>query len=208
LDWASNQVVAVPDDTGAKNYTRQNNGTYTGLVTFGAGGEPATTLGMNAFCATCHKQYLTKSGSYEYPSTDTDHYVYPGTQDANDGNSDVARYRHAMLHNHGSPASYSPLRRGAVGTITTGEGGGAPTTCGDGLDNDGDLAIDLADSECVVDYGATPKYTAMTCLTCHFAHGSAAEASGYAESVDPTNDNALLYYDNRGVCRACHQKDK
>ncbi len=105
----------------------------------------------------------------------------------------------------------SPLRRGAVGTIGTDEAGnpaGDPTECGDEADNDGDTLIDLADPECAVDYGVTPEYGAMTCLTCHFAHGSAAANSLYGGSVAPTNDNALLYYDNRGVCRACHMKNK
>lgn len=211
LDWVNDQVVAVPPETpGGHNYTRQDDGPYTGLVTFGSGygAAPSTTLGMNAFCATCHKQYLTKGGSYKYPSTDADHYVYPGTQDAQDGNGDVVRYRHAVLHSHGSPASYSPLRRGAVGLISTGEGGGDPTNCADEVDNDTDELIDLDDPDCAIDFGQDPDYGAMTCLTCHFAHGSAAEAAGYASSVDPTNDNALLYYDNRGVCRACHMKDK
>jgi hypothetical protein len=215
LDWVSDQVVALPDDTGAKNYTRQDVGPYTGLVTFGSGrgADPATTLGMNAFCATCHKQYLTKSGSYKYPSTDADHYVYPGTQAllAN-GSDDAPRYRHAVLHDSGHPASYSPLRRGAVGAFMTDEDGnpdGDLTECLDGTDNaDADDLVDRDDPECVIDFGTDPDYGAMTCLTCHFAHGSAAEASGYAASVDPTNDNALLYYDNRGVCRACHMKDK
>jgi predicted CXXCH cytochrome family protein len=245
LDWVSNQVVAVPDDTGAHNYTRQNNGTYTGLVlaATASGSEPVTTLGMSAFCATCHKSYLTQSGSASHLSTDAGYYVYPGTQDANDTNGDVARYRHAMLHDHGSPASYSPLRRGAVGLFAVDEAGNAPpagdpANCADGTDNDGDTLVDQDDPQCFItspqcDDGSdndgdtfvdaadpqctgTPfaqedgtfRYRAMTCLTCHFAHGSAAAADDYAASVDPTNDNALLYYDNRGVCRSCHQSDK
>jgi predicted CXXCH cytochrome family protein len=245
LDWVSNQVIAVPDEPPAgHNYTRQDDGKYTGLV-FAAtdtGSEPVTTLGMSAFCATCHKSYLTQSGSGEYLSTDVDHYVYPGTQDANDGNGDVARYRHAILHDHGGPASYSPLRRGAVGLFTTDEAGNAPPAgdpadcvdgtdndgdtlvdqddpecfitspqCADGSDNDGDTFVDAADPECSTPFAQEDgsfRYRAMTCLTCHFAHGSAAAADGEAASVDPTNDNALLYYDNRGVCRSCHQSDK
>ncbi len=45
----------------------------------------------------------------------------------------------------------------------------------------------------------------VTCLTCHYAHGSAANMSGFAQNVAPTNDSALLYYDGRGVCAGlCH----
>jgi len=207
LNWVSNQVVAVPESA-EHDYSPDDAAYYSGVVRMGStsSSPPATTVGMNAFCATCHKQYLTKRGAFDYPSTDPNYYVYPGTQDAQDGKGDVARYRHAVLHSSGSPES--PLRRGAVGTIAAGEGGGNPTTCGDGLDNDADTAIDLADSECAISYGATPTYTATTCLTCHFAHGSAAANSIFGGPAAPTNDNALLYYDNRGVCRSCHQKDK
>jgi len=207
LDWVSNQVVAVPESA-EHDYSPDDAAYYSGVVRMGSSSSspPVTTVGMNAFCATCHKQYLTKRRSYDYPSTDPNYYVYPGTQDAQDGAGDVARYRHAVLHSSGSPES--ALRRGAVGTIAVGEGGGDPTTCGDGLDNDSDTTVDLADSDCAISYGTTPTYTAMTCLTCHFAHGSAAANSIFGGPAAPTNDNALLYYDNRGVCRSCHQKDK
>lgn len=53
-----------------------------------------------------------------------------------------------------------------------------------------------------------PTYNAMTCLTCHFAHGSAAAADGDAAAVAPAGDSALLYYDNRGVCMACHMSGR
>jgi hypothetical protein len=32
-------------------------------------------------------------------------------------------------------------------------------------------------------------------------------AGTYAEGVPPAGDSALLYYDGRGVCLACHQFD-
>ncbi|MBI5301765.1 MAG: hypothetical protein HY868_06495 [Chloroflexi bacterium] len=44
------------------------------------------------------------------------------------------------------------------------------------------------------------------CLTCHRAHGTNVNASGYAANVQPTNNSALLRMDNRGVCENCHQK--
>lgn len=210
LDWVDDQVVPVPGAS-EHDYAPGDNAYYSGLVTMGSGygAEPHPQLGISAWCATCHKQYLTKSGSHEHPSTDADYYVYPGTQDAQDGKGDVARYRHAVLHNHGHPES--PLRRGAVGEIGTDEAGnpaGDPTECANTVDDDADTLIDLADPECAVDFGGTPDYSAMTCLTCHFAHGSAAANSLFGGPAAPTNDNALLYYDNRGVCRSCHQTDK
>jgi hypothetical protein len=61
---------------------------------------------------------------------------------------------------------------------------------------------------------------AMDCLTCHRAHGSDATMTGFANSssnaspaadsgvggVPPTNDNAILRANNRGVCERCHNK--
>lgn len=44
------------------------------------------------------------------------------------------------------------------------------------------------------------------CITCHFAHGTNAQITGYASNVAPTNDSALLRLDNRGVCQDCHKK--
>lgn len=64
-----------------------------------------------------------------------------------------------------------------------------------------------------------------TCLTCHYAHGTAAtqvgfatkslsngvygpnpsQVAGQAAGVAPANDSALLFYDNRGVCQNCHK---
>lgn len=190
-------------------------------------------------------------------------YWFPGTQDAQDGHGDVARFRHAMLRSYtGSPDL--PLRRAEYATLTTGEDGSDPLTCADGIDNDGDGTdedpvgdansdgkpgvsgvdddldgkidegkvadddedglvdedpgdsvdndndawghTDSNDPDCRVAL-ASYSSSGFTCLTCHFAHGSPATATGYSV-VDPTNDSALLYYDERGVCRACHQKGK
>jgi hypothetical protein len=44
------------------------------------------------------------------------------------------------------------------------------------------------------------------CITCHFAHGTNAQITGYASNVAPANDSALLRLDNRGVCQDCHKK--
>jgi predicted CXXCH cytochrome family protein len=60
----------------------------------------------------------------------------------------------------------------------------------------------------------------VDCLTCHYAHGTTATMSGYANVADPrnpdpgsgdggvapTDDSALLRFNNRYVCEACHNK--
>lgn len=56
-------------------------------------------------------------------------------------------------------------------------------------------------------YAATQQPTdKLGCITCHYAHGTNAQATGYAANVAPTNDSALLRLDRRGVCEDCHKK--
>lgn len=150
---------------------------------------PDATKGMNAFCATCHKSYLTLSGSaYAQNSLNTPvatvgpgtptanpDYVYPGTQNSNDGNGDIARYRHTVDRSYGGTPK-QPLRFAAIG-------------------------IDPNPSGSI-------SYSAFGCLTCHYAHGSSAAqtpAPGDAVPEGPAQDSALLFWDNRGVCISCHQ---
>ena len=152
---------------------------------------PDPTKGMNGFCATCHKSYLTQSGSAHRQNslntpvatvgagtpTALPAYFYPGTQDANDGNGNIARYRHAVEKIRNT-TSYpkQPLRFAAIG-----------------IDPNPPGAI---------------EYRAMGCLTCHYAHGSSAAqtpAAGDPAPEGPAGDSALLFWGNRGVCVSCHQ---
>ena len=144
---------------------------------------------MNAFCATCHKSYLTQSGSAHLqnslntpvatagPGTPTalPAYFYPGRQDAGDGNGNIPRYRHAVEKIRNT-TSYpkQPLRFAAIG-----------------IDRNPPGSI---------------EYRAMGCLTCHYAHGSSAKATPAAGSVreGPAGSSAL-FVDNAGVCISCHQ---
>jgi predicted CXXCH cytochrome family protein len=152
---------------------------------------PDVTKGMSAFCATCHKSYLTQSGSGGLqnslntpvatagPGTPTlvPAYFYPGKQDAGDGAGNIARYRH-VVEAVRDTSSYPklPLRFAAIG-----------------IDRNPPFTI---------------EYRAMGCLTCHYAHGSSAAATpapGDSVPEGPAASSALLFLDNRGVCIACHQ---
>ena len=57
---------------------------------------------------------------------------------------------------------------------------------------------------------AVPLSTAapdiIVCGTCHLPHGTSAQMSGYAADAGPAKSSALLRWDNRGVCQACHKK--
>jgi predicted CXXCH cytochrome family protein len=142
------------------------------------------TSGMNFFCATCHTEYLQ-------PSQDAGVYNPSAPYNADDGKGAVPRFRHAVVQSYDEPR---PLRFAAMASLS--------------VDNDGDGYWDPGD---VFDETTAVPLTTregFTCLTCHFAHGTAAQYEGYAANVPPTNDSALLYYDNRGVCRACHMTTK
>jgi predicted CXXCH cytochrome family protein len=207
LNWVSYQVLATRDD--APNYaydlTSQADcppnpstpgpGTkclarYTSGVQ-SVSGQPSIidpVKGMNAFCATCHKSYLTMSGGPGFNSLNTPEapvgpgtptripaVVYPGTQDALDGHGDIARFRHSVGRTKGSPPK-QPLRFAARGND--------PNPLG------------------------ALTYDAMGCLTCHYAHGTNAAATpapGESIMPGPAADSALLFYGNRGVCISCHQ---
>jgi len=68
----------------------------------------------------------------------------------------------------------------------------------------------------------TIQYRAMGCLTCHYAHGTNAAATGIAATVarpgqgtvesggvtggDDAGGSRLLKMDGRGVCQKCHNK--
>jgi predicted CXXCH cytochrome family protein len=147
-------------------------------------------LGMNAFCATCHKSYYTLSGSAHrfnslntpVPGTESGPgtptrvpaYIYPGVQYSTEDGQSIARYRHAVNRNYtGTPKQ--PLRYAAIGIDPNPSG--------------------------------SLSYQAFGCLMCHYAHGTGAAATPAAGTTPegPAGDSALLFYGNRGVCVSCHQ---
>ncbi|TAK72644.1 MAG: hypothetical protein EPO22_00375 [Dehalococcoidia bacterium] len=159
-------------------------------VSTGVSGTPTITVpdptkGMNAFCATCHKSYLTGAGAGHVNSLNTPAagttavvppYYYPGTQDALDGAGNIARYRHAVEQVRATDFyPKQPLRFAAIG-----------------IDPNPPFTI---------------QYRAMGCLTCHYAHGSSSAQTPAAGTTPegPAGDSALLFSNNRGVCIACHQ---
>ena len=161
-------------------------------------------LGMNGFCATCHKSYFTQSGSAHRnnslntpvstvgPGTPTifPSYPFPGLQDSGDGAGNIPRYRHAVVKNR-SITSYpkQPLRFAALGIDPN-----PPSSSVYGRDGG-------------VGSNAQVQYRGMGCLTCHYAHGSSAAATPAAGTTPegPAGDSALLFWGNRGVCISCHQ---
>lgn len=138
------------------------------------------------------------------------HAVYAtktSTYDAGDGQGLAARHRHPMnseLSNFDGPRSL----------IVT------------------DLPLPLAHDPSEAGSVDNESSDWIECLTCHYAHGSSADMTGFANVADvnqpepnsgtsivvvdgktivkkgvaPTGDSALLRRNNRGVCEVCHNQ--
>ncbi|MDP2181531.1 MAG: cytochrome c3 family protein [Actinomycetota bacterium] len=157
---------------------------------------PDTDKGMSGWCASCHIQYMQRSGAV----LDTD----PGLgetlvadallgYDSNDGFGAVTRHRHPV---NVELSVFKGVRPLIIGTNPL------PLAHGAG------------------DASTQDSTDWMECLTCHVAHGSNTTMTGYANVADttdplpdsgtggvmPTGSNALLRMDNRAVCESCHNK--
>ena len=166
----------------------------TGIHNYSAGHDVAYDRGITDFCATCHTNYVrgyTSSG----PSG--------GQQYNANGNGLTTVWRHAVSMKAAwnySTTSWDTSVAMYAGLHTNGSnlyGTYAPGT--------NDLRRVAADGN-VTSGASNNDGTGLTCLTCHYAHGTSAAATGNAITEAKTQDSALLYLDNRGVCQQCHQK--
>ena len=71
---------------------------------------------------------------------------------------------------------------------------------------------DVEEPDAVYKYRHTSAASSRNCITCHVAHGSNAQMTGFnSATMDfpgglnaPVGDSRLLKIDNRGTCQACH----
>jgi predicted CXXCH cytochrome family protein len=226
--------------------------TTTTPVARGATAVPNVLKGMNAFCATCHKSYLTITGSAQnFNSQNTPTAQFLGLPTNVPGTFTAAQLTAVALGtivptNTPTSNSYQTYLT-AIAQWPPAVGVGTPTPgypfVYPGTQDLGDGAGSLARYRHAVDRthnggkqplrfaalgndptggGSSLAYAAFGCLTCHFAHGSAAAATpaaltggfaiatptpgGIAIPADgPAGDSSLLFYSNRGVCITCHQ---
>jgi predicted CXXCH cytochrome family protein len=204
--WLLGEAGAAQMDLYEPSYTEP-------LYAKAPGEDPAK--GMSGWCASCHTQYVVQTSPYAA----NDGYFYDSDGDGADfdlngapdfeGDADllVTRHRHPVnveLTNYGGPR---PL------TIAT---------------NPLPLAHDVVPAN---DSATQDETDWLDCMTCHYAHGSNAQMTGFADvamdtlyvtpwgteepelvpdsgnnGVPPANNNALLRGDNRYVCEACHNK--
>jgi len=167
---------------------------------------PGEFKSISGWCAGCHEQYIVRESAYDYGT-------YEGLGASN-------RHRHPMnitlAAGVGDDRSLMEEVRLQPG-VDLGDGRSGPT-----------YALPLEARPGSPNARGTWDYQDyMGCLTCHRAHGTDATMEGWAEAtielnagtgvwgpvlapgnggVEPTNDSALLRFDNRGVCERCHNK--
>jgi predicted CXXCH cytochrome family protein len=72
--------------------------------------------------------------------------------------------------------------------------------------------LDVETPDAIYKYRHTSNATSRNCITCHVAHGSNAQMTGYESAnmeypggaAAPVGNSRLLKIDNRGTCQACH----
>jgi len=163
-----------------------------------------TAKGMSGWCVGCHSTYMINNDGTPWSgatqellkSDGTTYTAMAWTYDAADGAGLQLRHKHPInvpLSNYNGPDKTSMIVTSQVLPLAH------------QFEGDGTVVSESADW--------------VECLTCHRAHGTAAQMTGYALDgslvVDldgvsrnnfPASPSALLRRDNRGVCEVCHNK--
>jgi predicted CXXCH cytochrome family protein len=172
---------------------------------------------MSTWCAACHERYDNKRDDYEGVTYDYLDYeawrITEGDSGNLDGTVDGDETAVGARARHRHPVNITLVSNALMI---------APIT---------DTFLPLEENP---SFPQTPGIMAwdtkdyLGCLTCHFAHGTTAEMTGWAEAslvttdgtnwypsmsdqptqsgVNPNFTSALLRVDNRGVCERCHNK--
>lgn len=182
-------ISVYPGDT----YDSSPSYSYQSYVAVPVGGVPTAPYrtdinnrqGISTFCGSCHVSYLVRATN-------------SGTSSL--GANNTYRHRVDMDWNGGS---------GSASTIAYGAEGYSPAV-NPRPDRNGvsaekiPLAFDVND-------GAVSSYpTRVTCLTCHFAHGTSTTGEGAYSGMTgqylPSSDTSLVRSKGRGICQTCHQR--
>ncbi|TAK33007.1 MAG: hypothetical protein EPO21_13865 [Chloroflexota bacterium] len=220
LLWVNGQVVEAGTETHNVPATAAQ---YT------AGDKANYTAGMRDFCASCHKTYLTRTGSAVVASDDTTTTVGASRP------TDPAAGKSVIMY--GGTQAAPSMGNNRWYSLEAGVPSLSATTYGADIARYRHATSRTYTAKpglrFAYDYGyptTTTSPNGFVCTTCHFAHGTSAAASGYADQNNDTglpggnlagfatggvisagtdqNASSLLFYDNRGVCHRCHQTTK
>jgi predicted CXXCH cytochrome family protein len=148
--------------------------------------------GMSGWCVGCHTYYMGKRSNVDGDASIATTYT-----------SDLF-FNNVVRHRHPVNVSLANFR--------------GPTDAMVSASNEATrlpLAHDIGESPITVSSSDW-----VECLSCHYAHGTTAVMTGYANVLDPTDqvpgsgdggvaptdDSALLRQNNRYACQACHNK--
>jgi predicted CXXCH cytochrome family protein len=171
---------------------------------------------MSAWCSACHTGYATSDSATNYGAYETVNGTQLGSR---------TRHRHPVDIALSVGTSHDPANRALV--LPVEDTAGLPLEMGIGQ---------LASGATHQSPKIWDERGNISCLTCHYAHGSSATTTGWAVAqlagtvanpapekitpgnpllpatqsnalgVNPNFSQALLRYDNRGVCERCHNK--
>jgi len=156
-----------------------------------AAGTQDADKGMSGWCAGCHSTYVGDSTQTFTNSLGIVYQSLASTYNAGDGAGFTLRHRHPI---NVSLSTYNGPDKASM--VVT------------------DLVLPVANDLAEKGNPSTTDSDWVECLTCHRAHGTISQMSGF--SVDTSGSglppfvsatpSALLRLDNRGVCEACHNK--
>ncbi|MCL4554917.1 MAG: hypothetical protein M1617_03715 [Actinobacteria bacterium] len=159
-----------------------------------------TARGISGWCSACHIQYMQPTGA-----------VFDTSLTPGEGGNETLVVDTARGYDSGDGFGAAVRHRHPINVDLAGYLGPRPINVN---------APGLALSHDPENAGTNDSSDWMSCLTCHVAHGSSSEMTGYANVADsrdpqpnsgtggvpPSGGNSLLRLDNRGVCQSCHNK--
>lgn len=191
-----------------------------------ANSAPNTGGTMADWCAACHTAYIIENDNDPNVADGDSNWEYAATGEYNYGEAE--RKVLADGSGPGGLIGALPRHRHPI-NVQLSQGQGSERALNVEVRDDAGLPLEMAFDAAKTAAGratvAKPWTNAgyISCLTCHRAHGTQAAMSGWAraelaepngaprpnaarEGVNPNFSEALLRYDNRGVCERCHDK--
>lgn len=177
---------------------------------------PGSPRSMSTWCAACHEQYDDRATNYDYGGYE----AYDVTPRANAGD--------VLTPGSGTDVGDQLRHRHPV-NISLAAGVGINRALQEEVITDAFLPLEARPGS-PNSRGVWDVQDYLGCLTCHRAHGTSADMTGWAEArldysatrttqwiperltqattsgVNPNFTSALLRTDNRGVCERCHNK--